>query len=165
MLKDASELSMLLKTVLKNNEKPHEAISRRISRISECTSENLEVQTITEGENFENTINNNQYIEKHEIGSVNWNVYAVYFKAVWGMAGLFGIVFLFLLTQALNIAADYWLSNWYNSPRINNLIRHTQFLSNKGLTRNWFFRFARIREISILAQNTTVQTQKNRSIS
>jgi hypothetical protein len=119
MEKNSSDLSMLLKTDIKNNEKPNEefkTFSQQTSRLSECGSESFETvdhETVeNEADNTKTALNGNDFLEKQEIGAVNWNVYAVYFKAAGGLIVPIVILFLFLASYGLNIAADYWLSLW-----------------------------------------------------
>jgi hypothetical protein len=103
----------------KNKEKTQDefiTLLRQTSTISECDSEKFvayDKNSTAKDGNTAYAEYSNQFVEKQEIGSVGWNVYAMYFQAAWGMLGLFVIVFLFLAAQALNVAADYWLSLWH----------------------------------------------------
>jgi hypothetical protein len=54
-----------------------------------------------------------EYDEKREKGTIKTSVYLAYFKTAVGYAGPITLLFLFVTSQFLLSAADYWLAYWY----------------------------------------------------
>jgi hypothetical protein len=77
-------------------------------------------------------LNNEDFKETRQTGTISWAVYGLYFNSVCGLFVPIAIIGIFIATQVLVMTADFCALAWYvrlgNAKNIKKLIRSVMFV-------------------------------------